>query len=91
MSRLQILPAAALLFFCLWTALLARFKGYSATCWFLGGGLVGVAVLCRLKAAGPDDRARKTRVNRLGLLMSGLSIAGIWFALRCCKGAFVPT
>ena len=41
MKSLQILSLAALVFFCLWTALLARLKGCSATCWFLGGGILG--------------------------------------------------
>ncbi len=80
----QLLLPTALLFFCLWTALLARFKGYSATCWLLGGGVVGVAVLCLLPAPGPAEPEKRTKGNRLGLFLSAasLSAACLWWVAR---------
>ena len=70
----QPFPLVALFFLCLWAAMFARFKGYSAACWFLGGGMIGVLVLCFLPTAGPAEREKRDRGNRLGLLFSGLSI-----------------
>ncbi len=87
MKPLVIILPAVLLFFCLWTAFLARFKGYSAACWFLGGGALGVAVLCLLPPASPLDRARRRRGNLLGLLWSGLSVLVLgWVARRAVHG-----
>jgi len=77
----MLLPALSL-FFCLWSALLARLKGYSATCWLLGGGILGVDLLCCLPSAGSAERENGKRGNRLGLFLSGLSMLGValWLA-----------
>ena len=74
METLHMLAWPALFFFCLWSALLARFKGYSAGCWLLSGGLLGVIVLFRLPLAGPLEQRTQLRGNRLGL---GLSLASL--------------
>ena len=76
MNSFQIILLAALFFLCLWAAVFARFKGYSAACWFLGGGIIGVLVLSFLPLAGPGNGEKRARGNRLGLLFSALSILG---------------
>ena len=90
MTHLQIISLVLSVFFCLWTALLARLKGYSATCWFLGGGVLGVLLLCRLPLAGPGERAQKARGNRLGLILSLFWLPGLWFALHHSKWVWMP-
>ena len=65
----------ALFFFCLWSALLARFKGYSAACWLLGGGALGILILFCLPPANPYEAAKQRRGNRLGLTLSIASLA----------------
>lgn len=76
----QVLLWAVLGFFCLWSALLARLKGYSAICWLLGGGVIGVVLLCQLSPASVGRRQDKIRGNLLGLSISVLTIfAGWWF------------
>ncbi len=82
MKWLNIFLPTLTLFFCLWSALLARLKGYSAMCWLLGGGLVGVALLCWLPMAGPGQLENGRRGNRLGLFLSTLSILVLflWWA-----------
>lgn len=74
MQPLQITLLAVLVFFCLWTALFARLKGYSAACWFLSGGFVGVIVLCLLPTATPVQSERKRNANLLGLILSAISV-----------------
>ena len=82
MNEAQIYSGALLVFFCLWTASLARLKGYSAACWFLAGGAVGVVVLCFLPAVSFGQPQKRIRGNRLGLLMSAVSLSGVWFAVH---------
>jgi hypothetical protein len=65
----------AALFLCLWTGLLARFKGYSALCWFVAGGPIGIVFLLSLPA-NPNKQSR-IRANSLGLLISLFSLTGI--------------
>ena len=81
MNPFQLIWFAPLLFFCLWTALLARLKGYSAACWFFGGGVIGVVILCALPSVMPTDRDRKRNGSFFGLVVSGVSItvAGLFF------------
>jgi hypothetical protein len=81
MNLIQITLAAALFFLCLWTSIFARFKGYSAACWFLGGGIIGVLVLCFIPTVGRVEGQKRIQGNRLGLLLSGLSILAA-FLLR---------
>jgi hypothetical protein len=78
MDLARILLWAPLVFFCLWSALLARLKGYSAICWLLSGGAVGVLVLCLLPSTGPGQLVQKRRCNLLGLAISALSILSGW-------------
>ena len=68
----QIALSVVTLFLCLWTVLLARFKGYSALCWFFAGGIVGVLILWRLPAF-PEPQFR-VRANALGTALSALSL-----------------
>jgi hypothetical protein len=74
MDSAHIVFWAALVLFCLWSAILARLKGYSAVCWLFAGGMVGVALLCRLPPARSQRAAKRRRANRLGLLLSGASL-----------------
>jgi hypothetical protein len=78
MQRLQIIFWSTAIFFCLWAGLLARLKGYSATCWLLGGGPVGVIVLCRLPSVSGLEPTKRRSGNRLGLVFSGLSVLAFW-------------
>jgi hypothetical protein len=78
MDLARILLWALLVFFCLWSALLARLKGYSAICWLLSGGAIGVLLLCLLPFASPSRLAQRRRYNLLGLAISALSIFTGW-------------
>ena len=78
METLRILMWPALFFFCLWSALLARFKGYSAACWLLGGGALGVVILFCLPLASPYESAKQRRGNRLGLALSVAFLLAGW-------------
>ena len=85
MNSFQTILLAASLFLCLWTATLARLKGYSAVCWLLGGGVIGVLVLCQLPPADHREPKRQWRGNRLGLLMSSASLAIVWLVREFLK------
>jgi hypothetical protein len=74
MISLRLLWLAVTLFFCTWAALLARLKGYSALCWFLAGGPVGVLLLSRLRSVNPREWKERRKANRLGLVLSGASL-----------------
>ena len=79
MNPLPVLWWGAALLFCLWTSLLARLKGYSALCWLLAGGPVGVLVLCLLPLVSPVERKPRHRANRWGLILSTLSLVTAWW------------
>ena len=64
----------AVVLFCLWSALLARLKGYSAICWMFAGGIVGVVLLCRLPPARSEHFSKRRRFNLLGLLISAVTL-----------------
>ncbi len=83
MTGVQLVFVAAPLFLCFWTAVLARFKGYSATCWFLGGGVVGVVILSLLPSVTPDEAPTKLRGNRIGILVSTITLSALWLAWYC--------
>lgn len=74
MNRLESFLPVALLFFCLWTALLARLKGYSALCWLFAAGPIGVVLLCKLTRVNLGERQKKSWANRLGLSLSATSL-----------------
>jgi len=74
MTAVQLALGAALLFFCLWSATLACLKGYNAACWLFAGGLVGVLVLSRQAPSSALEPRKIKRFNRVGLLLSVLSI-----------------
>jgi hypothetical protein len=80
MDLFRLVISAAMLFFCLWSALLARLKGYSALCWVLAGGPVGVVLLWRLPLAGPCELKRQRKCNRLGLLISTACLLAVCIA-----------
>ena len=85
MKPLQIAAVAALVFFCLWTALLARLKGYSATCWLLAGGIVGVVALCLLpQVAANLGGSKKRKGDLLGLILTVVTVlaAGLLFLVH---------
>jgi hypothetical protein len=74
MTAVELALWGALLFFALWSGTLAHLKGYNAACWLLAGGLVGVVVLLRLAPTSALEPRKIKRANRLGLLLSALSI-----------------
>jgi hypothetical protein len=78
MNLIQLLIGSIAAFFCLWTALLARLKGYSAICWLMGGGAIGVLILCFLPQASRHDWRKKTLGNLLGLILSILSLGTVF-------------
>jgi hypothetical protein len=79
MTTVQLALGGTMLFFCLWSASLACLKGYNAACWLLAGGPVGVLVLLRREPTSPREPRKIKQVNRLGLLLSALSIlAACW-------------
>jgi hypothetical protein len=82
MMILQIVLGGGLFFFWLWTALLARFKGYSAVCWLFGGGIVGLVFLSRLPLAGPADPRKRSKGNLLGLALSCISVITAFLLMR---------
>jgi hypothetical protein len=79
MSAPRKLFLAAMLFFCVWAAILARLKGYRARCWLLAGP-AGVLVLCCLPLVGACEPRRQAAGNRLGLFLSLIFLAAAWLA-----------
>ena len=71
MKPLPLVTLTTIVFFCLWTALLARLKGYSAACWLLGGGIAGVVILCILPPVPVVQQEQRIKGNLLGLAVSG--------------------
>jgi hypothetical protein len=74
MKSIHVLTAALAIFLSAWTGFLARLKGYSAVCWLLAGGIIGVIVLTGLPFITPFEERKRRRGNLLGLLLSGLTL-----------------
>jgi hypothetical protein len=74
MSPFHLLPVRGTLFFSVWTALLARLKGYSALRWHFAAGPVGVLVLLRLRPASQLEDAQRKKNDRIGLALSTFTV-----------------
>ena len=72
-----VLPFLAVAVLCGWNA---KRKGYSFFCWVFAMGIIGIVVGLVLPDA-EDNKRQATIGNIIGLVMSGITIAGLFFCI----------